>query len=64
MKVEVDAVMCQAHGLCVARVPQVFELPDDAAVTRGPADGDVPADLVGAVEEAALECPEQAILLR
>ena len=63
MRVDVDSVMCQAHGLCVARVPQLFELPDDAAVTRVVGDGTVPSELEADVEAAVLDCPEQAVVV-
>jgi len=29
LKVEVDTLLCQAHGECVFAAPEVFELDDD-----------------------------------
>ena len=59
MKVAVDADDCAGHGACVVTCPAVFRIGDDgyAEVLVD----DVPSDLAGDVEQAALECPTQAI---
>ncbi|MDQ2677764.1 MAG: ferredoxin [Actinomycetota bacterium] len=59
MKVAVDADDCAGHGACVVTCPAVFRIGDDgyAEVLVD----EVPSDLAGDVEQAALECPTQAI---
>lgn len=62
-QVTVDGARCQAYGVCVAINPDVFDLPRErntVVVLRDVVDGDDRAD----VEEAARNCPAQAISLR
>ncbi len=61
MHAEVDQSRCQGHTLCAMRAPEVFELDDvDGHATSV---GDVPPGQQDNVREAALSCPEQAIVL-
>jgi ferredoxin len=62
-QVVVDPTRCQAYGVCVAINPDVFDLARDSntvVVVRDVVDGDDRTD----VEEAARNCPAQAIALR
>ncbi|HEY7270105.1 MAG TPA: ferredoxin [Dehalococcoidia bacterium] len=59
MKVQVDALKCEANARCVAAAPQVFELgDDDVSHVKLP---DIPPDLKDAVDRAIRLCPRQAI---
>ncbi|MBN1685602.1 MAG: ferredoxin [Spirochaetales bacterium] len=60
MKVRIDADLCTACGLCTDDVPDVFTMGDDVAEAIS---GDVPADLEGAVKDAADSCPSEAIIV-
>ena len=64
--VEVKEDECCTHGLCVDRLPEVFEFPDDGGVARVRSGA---SDLFDARAEeirfvAAQLCPVEAILLR
>lgn len=61
MKVHVDSRRCQGAGLCVAVVPDVFEIQSDGVVASLVAQ--VPDDLVADVEEAVMACPMSALTL-
>jgi len=59
MKVKIEDT-CTACGLCVETCPEVFEMgPDMAQVT----DEDVPPEFEDAVQQAADECPVEAIIV-
>ena len=58
MKVKIDADLCTACGLCVDSVPDVFTMGDDVAEVSVT---EVPADLEKDVQEAAEDCPVEAI---
>ena len=58
MKVSIDADLCTGCGLCSDDVPDVFVLDDDVAEVKQP---DVPEDLEDAVQQAAEDCPSEAI---
>ncbi|WP_432843233.1 ferredoxin [Dactylosporangium sp. CA-092794] len=62
LQVEVDRVACEGHALCLVYAPEVFDMDDEerAVVLLDP----VPGELHAAVEEAAGNCPVQAIRLR
>ena len=62
MKVRVDHDRCQGHTLCAMIAPDSFEL-DDIEGHASAISEDVAPDQEDAVREAALSCPEQAILL-
>jgi len=51
---------CISCGVCVDICPQVFEMGDDCAVTLVEK---VPSTLIEKVEEAAYDCPVDAIIL-
>ena len=60
MRVWVDEDACTGCGLCVDKCPAVFELEDGLAfATRSV----VPEDEEGRVEDAADECPVEAIVI-
>ena len=54
MKVRIDPDLCTGCGLCSDSVPDVFKMGDDIAEVIS---ADVPANLEGAVKEAAEDCP-------
>jgi ferredoxin len=62
LTVEVDRVACEGHALCVVYAPDVFDVDDEerAVVTRDP----VPPELWADAEQAAGQCPVQAIRVR
>ena len=51
---------CVACGLCVDTCPEVFEMGDDIAIALVEK---VPSSLIDKVEEAAYDCPVDAIIL-
>lgn len=51
---------CTACGLCVDTCPEVFELGEDMAQVIV---DDVPEEYEDAVQEAAEECPVEAIIV-
>jgi len=57
MKVRIEDT-CTACGLCVDTCPEVFEMGNDMAQVMV---DDVPAEYEGAVQQAADECPVEAI---
>jgi ferredoxin len=62
MKVIVDELRCDAHGLCVDACPQVFALDDDDDLVRvlvvQPEES-----LRASLERAAMLCPKAAITI-
>ena len=62
MKVSVDEDLCTACGLCVDTCPEVFDLGDDDDVAQVKVDV-VPEDLEELCEQAAEECPVEAIVM-
>lgn len=59
MKVEVDRDACEANGVCVAIVAEVFDL-DDEDVLHIRVD-EVPAEHEDKVKQAVRRCPKQAL---
>lgn len=59
MRVRIEDT-CTACGLCVDTCPEVFEMGDDMAQVMV---DDVPAEHEGAVQQAADECPVEAIVV-
>jgi ferredoxin len=59
MIVKIDDT-CTACGLCVDTCPEVFELGEDMAQVIV---DDVPEEYEDAVQEAAEECPVEAIIV-
>ncbi|HEX5253136.1 MAG TPA: ferredoxin [Mycobacterium sp.] len=62
MKVSVDSERCQGHTLCAMIAPESFQL-SDIDGSSSAVDEVVPADREDQVREAALSCPEQAIMI-
>ncbi len=60
MKVKIDADLCTACGLCVDSVPDVFKMGDDVAEVIV---SEVPDNLEPDVQDAADDCPVEAILV-
>ena len=61
MRIEVDRVLCQGHGVCESEAPEVFEVGKDRQVVvlaDAPPDGQRPA-----VELAVKYCPTHALAL-
>jgi ferredoxin len=59
MKVRIED-MCTACGLCCDTCPEVFEMGPDLAQVKVK---DVPAEFEDAVQQAADECPVEAIVI-
>ena len=60
MKVRIDDDLCTACGLCVDSVPDVFTMGDDTAEV---ANSEVPSNLEKDVQDAADDCPVEAIIV-
>ena len=60
MTVKIDSDLCTACGLCVDSVPDVFKMGDDTAEVIV---SDVPSNLEQDVQDAADDCPVEAILV-
>ena len=58
-RVVIDRDRCEGHGLCVAEVPEVFELPDSGELRL--IDASPPDEYRVALAAAALSCPTRAI---
>ena len=62
MKVVVDELRCDAHGVCVAACPEVFALADDDDIVR--VINDSPDEsLRASLSEAVQGCPKAAITI-
>jgi len=59
MKVRIEDT-CTACGLCVDACPDVFEMGSDLAQVT---DEEVPPEFEDAVQQAADECPAEAIIV-
>jgi ferredoxin len=59
MKVKIEDT-CTACGLCVDTCPDVFEMGSDLAQVI---DEEVPPEFEDAVQQAADECPAEAIIV-
>ena len=60
MKVIVDELRCDAHGVCVAACPEVFELDEHEDIIRVLIE-EPDESLRAAVNRAASACPKAAI---
>jgi ferredoxin len=60
MKVTVDELRCDAHGVCVAACPEVFALDDNDDVVRVLME-EPPESLRESLRHAATICPKAAI---
>ncbi|MFI6095932.1 ferredoxin [Lentzea sp. NPDC051213] len=61
MKVDVDPSLCEAHGVCMSILPEVFDLDDDEVLQIR--EGDVPGDEEALAERAVASCPKGALRL-
>jgi ferredoxin len=59
VRVVVDQDRCESHGVCMAMVPEMFEVGDDDVLRVFV--GDVPAELEAGVVQAVDHCPKQAL---
>jgi ferredoxin len=61
MRIRVDHELCEANGVCVRLVPEVFELDDDdrLRLRQDPPDGALRSQLA----EAVRRCPKQALAI-
>ncbi|MCV7354159.1 ferredoxin [Mycolicibacterium fluoranthenivorans] len=59
MRVEVDFGLCESNAVCVGIAPEVFDLGDDDILAV--AHNELSAELRPQVEDAARQCPRQAI---
>jgi ferredoxin len=62
MRVRVDPIACEAHGLCAELLPEVIELDEWGYPMIG--DPDVPASLERLARRAASACPTLALRLQ
>jgi ferredoxin len=62
MKVVVDELRCDAHGVCVSVCPEVFDLNDDDDVVRLIDEYPDPS-LRESIEKAVQQCPKAAIAI-
>ena len=60
MRVRVDHELCEANGVCVRLVPEVFELDDDDRLRLKQ---ERPESLRSRVAEAVRRCPKQALAI-
>lgn len=63
MRAIVDNETCIGCGRCVEICPEVFELEGDTAVNRLGEGTDIPTQYEQTCEEAAGECPVEAITI-
>ena len=63
MRISFDREKCQGHGRCYALAPTVFDTDDEgyAVLLLSGDSSEVPAELEGAAQLAADNCPEYAI---
>ena len=61
MEVRVDPLVCEANGVCVGLVPEIFDLNDDDELQI--ADPRPPAELTDRVRHAVRSCPKAALTL-
>jgi ferredoxin len=62
MKLNVDAALCQAYGLCAEEAPTLVDL-DDFGYSAPVGDGTVPAEQQAAAHSAVAICPAKALRL-
>ena len=60
MRVRVDHDLCEANGVCVRLVPEVFELDDDDRLRLKQ---EPPESLRSRLAEAVRRCPKQALAI-
>jgi ferredoxin len=61
MRIEIDALVCEANGVCSELLPEVLTLDDDDQLRLRLAV--IPATLEQRAREAVRRCPRQALRL-
>jgi ferredoxin len=61
VRVRVNPIMCEAHGLCAELLPELIRLDDWGYPIVD--DSEVPRELLGLAERAVDACPTLALLL-
>lgn len=61
MKISVDLELCEANGVCMGVIPEVFDLDDNDHLTV--LRPHTTADDEELIADAVRQCPRQAILL-
>lgn len=61
MRIEVDPIACQGHGLCAELLPELIQLDEWGYPLI--AEGDVPPDLERLARRAVATCPTLALRL-
>ncbi|BBZ03456.1 ferredoxin [Mycolicibacterium chitae] len=61
-KVEVDFEICEANGVCMGIIPEVFELDDEDYLHV--LQDEVTPENEDQIREAVRQCPRQAISIR
>ncbi len=59
VRIKIDAIACEANGVCTEILPEALELGDDEVLRLRLAV--VPAQLEDRAREAARSCPRQAL---
>ena len=62
MKIVVDFDLCEANGVCMGIIPEVFDLDDDDYLHV--LSDDVTPDNKDQIREAVRQCPRQAISIQ
>ncbi len=61
VRIRVNPIACEAHGLCVELLPELIRLDDwGYPIIDQP---EVPADLLGLADRAVEACPTLALIL-
>lgn len=61
MRLRVDPIKCDGHGLCAELLPELVKLDDWGFPIIKP--GSIPSSLLGLTERAVSACPTLALLL-
>jgi ferredoxin len=61
VKIEVDADLCQGHGLCSALAPEVYRVDPESGYNQMGTFALADEELWDAAERGATACPERAI---
>lgn len=61
MRIRIDPIACDAHGLCAELLPEWISLDDWGYPIVAP--GELPRELIADARRAADACPTRAILL-
>ncbi|WP_319436795.1 ferredoxin [Mycobacterium sp. RTGN5] len=62
MKIEVDFGLCEANAICMAIIPEVFEVDDQDYLTV--LNDEVTPENEAQVRDAVRQCPRQAISIK